>query len=160
MKFIKENEVNCSQCKSKFLLPFVPSHNRALFCPKCLIKRNDMQKSSYFNSLIFFLSNELKLKSGDRIYGIRKKDGQNYDILLELKGQESEYLCTTFWEPKDPQRVYPGRPTEAFNYEIATGKKFPTAIVTIKTADKNIEKIVKAFIKKEGIEARIIADNR
>lgn len=149
MGYKNESDAVCPECLASFKLPFVPETGRLYYCPKCNIKNSDMTKSKYMKELIVYLYENLNLQS----IWPERVSADTYDLLFTGPKSEEEppfipqgrrptYICTTTWKPKDPLR-------------LITDGPIPRAIVRITTKDKNIEKIIKKFVKKFGIEAEI-----
>jgi len=142
-------DVKCSGCQTEYNLPFTPSPDRyPFFCAECLIKKNDMQKSDYFKGLVVLLSDQLHLGRGSKIYGVRKRNGLTYDLLLE-RDKETLLLCTTSWEPKPPVKIYPSIPKKN------PGQSRVMAFVEINNIDSTVDGIIKTYVKRNGIEAQV-----
>lgn len=134
------NTIKCGDCGRDILAPFKPSSDRMLRCPTCQIMNTNMTKTQYVKYLITFLNENLVLEKGSKITApLRRARSTRSLLILEKKGEEPKPIVTIDWTPIDNNRLLLPQ----------------MAVADIKAKKPEVKEIIKAFIKKYGVESSI-----
>ncbi len=133
----------CTYCGEKISIPFVPSPDRAFFCPSCGTRKKDFLKSPYVVNFVAFLSENLELPVGSKLR-IARVNAWIVQILLKEKGEKEKVLYVIKWTPIVPY----------LRASKATAR-FDTGFDIDKQLKPKLAAVVKAFVKEHGLEAPI-----